>query len=367
MVDSSSSSAILASGNASIQALSVQVVGGVSKSGNASVTKTGTPGATGDPLSGLAAPIVPSYGSPISETLSGNSAATISQGAYSQIVVSGNARLTLNPGVYVVGTGGVAVSGNGSLICNGVTFIIQGGGIAVSGNAGITGSSVLIYNAASGGSMGGITLSGNGTFKLSAATTGPDANILIDQPASNTRALNISGNAMAGMTGTIHAPSALLTMSGNGSLQNPLIVDSLNLSGNVALTQMAAESDGAGDALGIANTLLAGDLIVYINDPNGPLHRRRAGTDPGRHRRHEPVLAPYNVVITEVDAANSDQANVIIDTGTSTAVGGFADGVLGCETTRRRRARSRWSRAGTGTPAAIPPRSARTSTTSRPW
>jgi len=328
VVDSSSTSAILASGNASITAMSVQVGGGVSTRGNASVTKTGTPGATGDPLSRLPAPTVPGYGTPISESLAGNSTATISQGAYSRIVVSGNASLTLNPGVYVVGTGGVAVSGNGSLICNGVTFIIQGGGFAVSGNAGITGSNVLIYNAASGSSMGGITLSGNGTFKLNAATTGPDANILIDQRASNTRALNISGNAMLGITGTIHAPSALLTMSGNGSLQNPLIVDSLNLSGNVALTQMAAGSDGAGDAMGIANTLLAGNLNVYISDPAGFFTSDMLARIQDTINAWDALLVPYNVTISEV--SDPTLANLVVDDGTTSASGDMSNGVLGC-------------------------------------
>ena len=67
------------------------------------------------------------------------------------------------------------------------------------------------------------------------------------------------------------APSALLSMSGNAPLTNPLLVGTLNLSGNVSLTQTAAATDGPGDTSGIANTLLAGDLSVYINDPSGLL------------------------------------------------------------------------------------------------
>jgi hypothetical protein len=122
VVDSGSSSAILASGNAKVTAAQVLVGGGVSKSGNASVTKTGTPGATGDPLAGLTAPTYSGTGT--SEILRGNSTATISPGVYSQITVSGNAQLTMNAGVY----------------------IIAGGGFSVSGNATITGSGVTIYN-----------------------------------------------------------------------------------------------------------------------------------------------------------------------------------------------------------------------------
>ena len=102
VVDSSASTAIVASGNAKVTAAGVQVEGGVSKSGNAVVTKTGDPGATGDPLAGLAEPAVPGTGAArLAESLSGNSTATINPGLYSQITVSGNAKLTLSPGVYV--------------------------------------------------------------------------------------------------------------------------------------------------------------------------------------------------------------------------------------------------------------------------
>ena len=230
VVDSSSASAISASGNAQVTAVSVQVVGSVSKSGNAKVTKTGTPSATGDPLAnlGLAVPAIPTgaaYNTAVAENLSGNSTATISQGYYSTINVSGNAKLTLNAGVYVIGTGGVIVSGNGVLNVSGVTFIIKGGGFTVSGNAGVSGTNVFIFNAGSsyngttdGGTYGAITLSGNGTLSLSPPTTGTYAGILIFQTRDNTKALTFSGNAMAGITGTIYAPAAQLAESGNAQL-----------------------------------------------------------------------------------------------------------------------------------------------------
>ena len=40
------------------------------------------------------------------------------------------------------------------------------------------------------------------------------------------------------------------------------------------------------------------------------------------------MLAPYNVTITEV--SDPTLANIVIDTGTTSACGGAADGVLGC-------------------------------------
>ena len=80
-------------------------------------------------------------------------------------------------------------------------YIIEGGGFTVSGNASVTGSGVTIFNAGSkypttGGTYGSITLSGNGTFNLSAPTTGTYAGVVIFQPADNTKALSVSGNAV---------------------------------------------------------------------------------------------------------------------------------------------------------------------------
>ena len=222
VVDSNTSSAILATGNARVTAGQVLVVGGVSKSGNASVTKTGTPGAMGDPLAGLTAPTY--SGSPISEILSGNSTATINPGVYSQITVSGNASLTMKAGVY----------------------IIEGGGFTESGNASIKGSGVTIYNTSnSGGSYGSITLSGNGS--LSAATSGTYAGLLIFQDRNNPRALTLSGNVVQGMAGTIYAQKAQLVESGNvqlGSTSNPvsIVVDTLMLSGNAIANSVSLKA-----------------------------------------------------------------------------------------------------------------------------
>jgi hypothetical protein len=230
----------------------------------------------------------------------------------------------------------VSISGNATLTGSGVTYIVEGGGFTVSGNAGISGSNVLIVNAGSnypnpaiaGETFGGVTLSGNGSFSLNAATTGAYAGILIYQARDNTRALSISGNSMAGISGTIYAANALLTMSGNASLQNPLVVGTLNLSGNVAVTQMAQGATGAGDAAGLADTLLAGNLEFYINDSSGEFTPDELARIGDAVSGWDALLAPYNVTITEVPDASL--ANLIVDTGTTSASGSTADGVLGC-------------------------------------
>jgi hypothetical protein len=114
----------------------------------------------------------------------------------------------------------------------------------VSGSASVSGANVLIVNAGSGypnfglpgQTYGGISLGGNASFNLSAATSGTYAGMLIYQTRDNNRGLSLSGNGMGGITGLIYAPSALLTVSGNAIMQNPLIVGMLSLGGSVTLT-----------------------------------------------------------------------------------------------------------------------------------
>ncbi|MGO9463201.1 MAG: Ig-like domain repeat protein, partial [Isosphaeraceae bacterium] len=215
-VNSSSSTALSASGNAAIKATVIDVHGGVQKSGNASFSPAPTTGApiAADPYSSLASPSTSGLTNYGSENLSGNSSATIKPGIYSAISASGNATLTLSTGLY----------------------LIEGGGFTISGNASVSGTGVTIFNAGgkyptTGGTYGSISLSGNGSYNLTPPTSGTCAGIVIFQSRDNTKALTISGNA-SGMTGTIYAPAAQLSESGNAELNASIDVDTLSISGN---------------------------------------------------------------------------------------------------------------------------------------
>jgi ELWxxDGT repeat protein len=311
-VDSSSATAINASGNSFLGGTAIDVVGNYRRVGNATISPTPVTGAAyqADPLAGLAGPSAAGLTNYGSVNVNGGSR-TISEGIYSQINVSGNGSLTMSPG----------------------TYIIEGGGLTVSGDASITGQGVLIYNAGSnyadsGGNFGGITLSGNGSFNLSAPASGPFSGILIFQSRQNTRALSVSGNGVAGISGIIYAPNALLTISGNGQLQASLVVGTLNVSGNAALTQMAAGSDGSGDSSGSANTLLAGHLSVYVDNSNGAFTPDELARIQDTISSLDILLAPYSVTITLVN--DPALASVIVDMGSSSACGTAATGVLGC-------------------------------------
>ncbi|MCI0461921.1 MAG: PKD domain-containing protein [Gemmataceae bacterium] len=312
-VQSSSTSALIASGIAHITAGSIEVVGGYQTSGFATLNPTPVTGVATytDPLVGLAAPVV--SGPVQSVNIGGNTTLTINPGIYSQIKVSGNAHLTLNPGIYVLAGGGLAVTLNGS----------------------ISGNGVLLYNAGSnypagGGTFGGLTLSGNGIVNLSPMTSGPHAGILIFQPASNTRAISLGGNASLGLQGgTIYAPSALLALSANGQFKGSLFVNRLQLSGNAGST-LLADGLGSGGEPATAGQLLAGDLVVYVNNSTGAFSAEHLARIDSAIDAINLVINPFGVAITQVTAADSMWATTVLQIASTSAAGGVAEGVLGC-------------------------------------
>jgi hypothetical protein len=136
-------------------------------------------------------------------------------------------------------------------------YIIEGGGFQVTGNASVSGTGVTLYNAGSkfpnsGGTFGAITLSGNGTISLSPPTTGSYAGVLILQPAANTQALSFSGNAMAGVSGTVYAPAAQLVESGNAEVSATVIVDTMTLSGNAIANVVIVTTPSGAVASGLS-------------------------------------------------------------------------------------------------------------------
>jgi hypothetical protein len=276
VVDSSSPKALTASGNAQVTATSIQVVGEVSQNGNALLQPNPTTGATPvpDPLAALAAPSTFGLTDHGSESFSANSQATIGPGIYSQISVSGNAVLNLEPG----------------------TYIIEGGGLSVSGGASLSGSGVFIYNAGSkypgsGGHFGAISISGGGTVNLAAPTTGVYAGVLIFQARDNSSDLSFSGNALAGMSGTIYAADAQPSLSGNAKLSSPIIVDTLSLSGNgngnVGASQAASVSTQSTAAPAVAPSPVGKTTPMFpapVTRPIDTQHTRRVS--PVRLRSH---------------------------------------------------------------------------------
>jgi hypothetical protein len=216
IVDSTSSSAILSSGTATITAPELDLSGNIQYSGhnpnNATLTKYGQAN-TPDPLANIAAP------SSAGLTVQSNSAMSL----------SGQTSRTLSPGVY---NGGINLSGQSSLTLKPGVYYINGGGINMSGGSSISGSGVFIYN--TGG--GTINLSGTGNIALSPMTGGTYAGITLFQDRSNTAGATLSGGSNMNNTGTFYFPSSSLIMSGNSGVAvmgAQFIANKVTISGTV--------------------------------------------------------------------------------------------------------------------------------------
>jgi hypothetical protein len=317
MVDSSSATALSGSGQAQLTAGSIRIVGGYSWSSSVALNPHPVTGVApaADPLAGLP---VPTGGASLGPVALNSGSRTISPGVYTQISLSSSASLILKPGVYVIAGGGISVSGSASIT-------------VASGFDSVTGHGVMIYNAGSsypslGGNFGGVSLSGQGTIALSAPDQGTYAGISLFQERDNPRAVSLSGQGVALLkTGLIYAKGALLTVSGQAQLQDALIVDRFQVSGNGSSS--VSVDGGTTTASGVAGELLGGDLYVYVNDPQGYFTTDAAARLNDAITGLDALLAPFSVTITEV--STPDIANVVLDNGTTTAIGGAADGVLG--------------------------------------
>lgn len=213
--NSTASNAIDVSNNGEIDAAGGRVgtTGNCSVGNNGSITPTcqaSVPPAN-DPLSELTAPAV---GGCVSWTdLSNNQAGTANPGTYCNgIALGNNAKLTMNPGVYVL---------TGSK------------GLSLGNNSVVTGTGVMIFNTGT----GAVSLSNNATVTMSAPTSGTYNGILIFQAAANTTAFTISNNGTFTLSGALYFPSASVTISNNGAAATDcslVVAQRLILSNNAA-------------------------------------------------------------------------------------------------------------------------------------
>jgi hypothetical protein len=92
---------------------------------------------------------------------------------------------------------------------------------------------------------------------------------------------------------------------------------------------LMADTSGTSAAT-TSGALLGGDLTIAVNDPNGLLTADQQARISDAISLIDVTVAPYGVTITQIDPS-SGPADVTIDTSSTSAVGGYADGVLGCE------------------------------------
>jgi hypothetical protein len=144
---------------------------------------------------------------------------TLDQGVFESISVSGNATLTLEPGVYVLtDPPGLSVTGNGRVVGNGVTIYL-----ACSG-----------YPTPCAGPGAPLSLASNGQYLASASTRGKYAGLTIFSDRGNTAPIVIANNTGLNLDGALYAASAPLTLTSSPGLRvdGLLVVGTLLLDGN---------------------------------------------------------------------------------------------------------------------------------------
>jgi RHS repeat-associated protein len=222
-VDSAGHPAVTLSGNGSIKAPAVRVVGTASVTGRGTIANlTAGVAPTPDPLAGVAAPSVPRQASVPSVNLTAGSQ-TIPPGVYQNITITGQGSLTLDPGTYLI-LGHFAASGQGQVTGSNVSLYLACG----------------LYPTPCGPGEHGATLAltGNGAFHLSGPSTGCLPLAIYSDP-NNASDIDVTGNGSDSLAGSVYAPSGSVILTSNGStfvLAGSVIAGSTALSGNGNVT-----------------------------------------------------------------------------------------------------------------------------------
>ncbi len=309
-VNSTSSKAISASGHAVVTAAAIDVVGDVKASSNAELNPTPSTGTTAivDPLNGLEAPVDLTDQGKFS--CKGNDSHTISPGIYDEISASGNCQLVLESGIYVIDNKKFKISGDA--------------GVTVDSDEG-----VFIYM-----EKGSFDISGNGTFDLTPLDDGPYRGLLVAQAESNTKTIKLSGNArLSGVNGTIYAPSAQVSISGNGEIVAGIIADKIRIDGNGASSLLSNTEDENGASEGMVfseGQLVMDDLWVAISDPENHLSSDADLRVDSAIEDLNATFSPYGVNLIRVTGEDALLADFSVLIGETSPCGAFEDGVLGC-------------------------------------
>jgi hypothetical protein len=152
--------------------------------------------------------------------------------------------------------------------------------------------------------------------------------------SQNQDALNGTGAAGIGLNGETYAYNWQTKGLAAGSYTISLtLADGTTHTITVQLTKSgsganAQAADGSDVTLSGAGQLLGGDLQVYVDNSNGDLTSDELARIQDAVTAIDAVTAPYGVTVEET--TDSTQAEVTLNMDTTSAVGGYANGILGC-------------------------------------
>ena len=217
--DSNNASALVNGGTATINALSVNVVGQVSGGSGITATNginTGVSPAT-DPYAGVAMPAV---GGCDYNNMTYKNTVTINPGVYCNgMQLNAGAIVTMNPGIYFIDRGSLQMAGGATLTGTGVT---------------------IIFTSSTGSNYADATINGGATLSLTPPTTGPTKGMVMfgdrNMPTSTTFKFNGGDNQV--LAGAVYLPKGTLQYAGgNNAATNctQVIGDTVTFVGNSLL------------------------------------------------------------------------------------------------------------------------------------
>jgi hypothetical protein len=217
--NSQSASALTVGGSATISALSVGVVGGIS--GKASITATQGIWTGGGPVADpYADDSFPNFFGCTQTNFTSKKTETISPGVYcGGIDVNANGNLTLNPGIYYLDGGSLTVNGGGSITGTGVT---------------------LVLTKKTSSSWATVTINGNATVNLTPPKSGQTAGIVVfgDRGIPVGTSFKFNGGATQYFGGAIYIPTGAISFAGGAGTSTSctqVIGDTVSFVGNSAL------------------------------------------------------------------------------------------------------------------------------------
>ena len=110
------------------------------------------------------------------------------------------------------------------------------------------------------------------------------------------------------------------------------IAKDIQLVQSVGAARLTADSATAAAGGATAGTLLGGDIALLVDNEAGQFEAVELARIQDAIAQINSVVGAYGVSIYQVDAAYAASANVIVHMSTTSVVGGYADGVLGCTT-----------------------------------
>ena len=135
--------------------------------------------------------------------------------SHNKLQGSGPRTYSITPGVY---RGGISVSGQASLTMAPGIYYMDGGGFSFSGQGNLLAHGVMIYNAPQSNSHN-VSISGTGSITMSPPTDGIYKGLTLFQDREATNTMSVSGGGTMDIKGTFYTANGTLDVGGGGSGQ----------------------------------------------------------------------------------------------------------------------------------------------------